>query len=655
MSTTHSVLDEKPRRGGARLLPAVSTSGGRSGHPNTLLGRTYGTRSGFRSTMEYLTHDHDEAGKQLDTAERVEWQEGLNLPTNDPRTVTKIMEATADQNVRATKPGYHFVLSWSADLTPTKAKQIEITKGVLERIGLDQHQAFLVSHGDTDKAHVHVLVNRVHPETGRVWRDGNDFARIERAIAQEAKARGLAIIPGRHNAKDLGIKPPRHTPDKVPEQRKAVRTGQQPFSDLVKEHVGRDFETATSWADLERRLADKGLQLQPKGQGLVVTDGQETTKASSIDRAASKAALEKRFGSYDQYRASSIDRSPAPELPGKGAPARVDRDREGQRPDDERLGGNAKRPDHDGPRDREPIPPDRGEGRRPGPAEPRPDARNTSPRPVVGSPGGVDGRGVDRGQGLENALPGRAPEFTLAEAIDRLARYNQVAPKLDQVKADVARLGKESWRMDSKAEWAEKVKSETIQQLEKVYSNPQEALEKIGREIDKHGLGRTSAKIERNPAAFGKLQGWQIGPIKSPARHAALDQLNQAARDVRRAASAYRAVKAEAPAREEIRDRLAELRGHERSLLAQIGGDKAMRWEMERDVEKAAKRDPAAVERLTPDQRRQFETVREMLQKRSEQRRQKVQDQDRQKSQNTGKGRGRKGPDFKDPDFSQGR
>jgi hypothetical protein len=48
----------------------------------------------------------------------------------------------------------------------------------------------------------------------------------------------------------------------------------------------------TSWEDLEQRLADHGLRLQPRGRGLVVTDGAEVVKASSITRGASRNKLE---------------------------------------------------------------------------------------------------------------------------------------------------------------------------------------------------------------------------------------------------------------------------------------------------------------------------------------------------------------------------
>jgi hypothetical protein len=41
----------------------------------------------------------------------------------------------------------------------------------LKHMGLDEHQAVYAAHNDTEHAHVHIIVNRVHPETGKVHDD----------------------------------------------------------------------------------------------------------------------------------------------------------------------------------------------------------------------------------------------------------------------------------------------------------------------------------------------------------------------------------------------------------------------------------------------------------------------------------------------------
>jgi hypothetical protein len=64
----------------------------------------------------------------------------------------------------------------------------------------------------------------------------------------------------------------------------------------VRAVAGRDLREARTWADLDRRLERHGLRVEVKGAGMVLTDGREHVKASSVDRDASRAKLERRFG-----------------------------------------------------------------------------------------------------------------------------------------------------------------------------------------------------------------------------------------------------------------------------------------------------------------------------------------------------------------------
>jgi hypothetical protein len=63
--------------------------------------------------------------------------------------------------------------------------------------------------------------------------------------------------------------------------------------------AGRPSRTR-SWSELHEKLAEQGLYLERKGQGLVVTDDHAHVKASSVDRVASLRALEARFGPYEE-------------------------------------------------------------------------------------------------------------------------------------------------------------------------------------------------------------------------------------------------------------------------------------------------------------------------------------------------------------------
>lgn len=66
-----------------------------------------------------------------------------------------------------THPVLHFTLSWPRGEQPGKEHMQQTALSALKAIGLDEHQAVLAAHTDKQHAHVHVVVNTVHPLTGR--------------------------------------------------------------------------------------------------------------------------------------------------------------------------------------------------------------------------------------------------------------------------------------------------------------------------------------------------------------------------------------------------------------------------------------------------------------------------------------------------------
>lgn len=49
-----------------------------------------------------------------------------------------------------------------------------------------------------------------------------------------------------------------------------------PFDERVRQTVRQDLASVRSWEGLEARLAEKGLHIEARGRGLVVTDCKET-------------------------------------------------------------------------------------------------------------------------------------------------------------------------------------------------------------------------------------------------------------------------------------------------------------------------------------------------------------------------------------------
>lgn len=130
----------------------------------------------FKGVMAYLMHD-----KQAQTDERVLWHETGNMATHDPNKAAMVMawtdvnaellkaEAKGSTAGAKTEAGavYHYSLSWAHGEAPDVDHQKEQAIATLGRLGLQDHQYVMVAHDDTDHAHVHVVANLTHHETGK--------------------------------------------------------------------------------------------------------------------------------------------------------------------------------------------------------------------------------------------------------------------------------------------------------------------------------------------------------------------------------------------------------------------------------------------------------------------------------------------------------
>lgn len=255
--------------------------------------------SGFKGVIRYNV----EGRRDAPSPERCEWIEARNLPGEDPQTNWRVMRATADLSSRTEKPVYHFSLDWHPDEAGALTRETARASAdrMLDRLGLAEHQAMIFFHRDAAHPHLHVVVNRVHPETGRAWEIWKSKQRLERAASDVARDFGFEQVPGRHNKLDreraFEDKPTRG------EQRRAAREGDTALATwtgdklaMLRKAVGNHFREAGSWADLTDRLGDHGLQLQAKGQGLIVTDGAGFAKLSQMGKDIRLSGLEKAFG-----------------------------------------------------------------------------------------------------------------------------------------------------------------------------------------------------------------------------------------------------------------------------------------------------------------------------------------------------------------------
>lgn len=237
------------------------------------------------------------AGTDARHPERVEWTVGRHLAVADLTVAAAIMEATAYRSVRVELPCYHVVVSFDTRDQPTRAEMEEVADRVLGRLGLAEYQALLVAHNDRPCAHVHVMVNRVHPETGLAWERWKDRHVIETVLRESERDFGMRQVPGRLSpALDTEHRiPPARKPDLTwSERRLAARTGREPLLDRARDALS-ECRRARSWREIGAVLALRGLVILCTTKGIVISDGHTRVKASRVAPDLGLPRLEARF------------------------------------------------------------------------------------------------------------------------------------------------------------------------------------------------------------------------------------------------------------------------------------------------------------------------------------------------------------------------
>jgi hypothetical protein len=145
----------------------------------------------FRALAAYLLK-----GRTGDEIDRVAWSSGRNLPTDDPELAATFMRASAAKSDRVEKPVYQIVLSFDPGDKVDRAAMERVADGVLDRLGLREHQAVIVAHQDRAHSHMHVFINRVHPETGKAWERWKDQPLIQEVLREQEAALGLKRVEG---------------------------------------------------------------------------------------------------------------------------------------------------------------------------------------------------------------------------------------------------------------------------------------------------------------------------------------------------------------------------------------------------------------------------------------------------------------------------
>ena len=219
--------------------------------------------------------------------------EGLDR-REDAELAVEVMEVLQRGNVRAKgNKTYHLVISFHPDdrrLAPAELE--DVVRQAVAAAGLGQHQYIAVRHSEQEHEHLHVAVNKIHPETLKIhhpYKAIPAFQALASVLEQELGLHRVDRARSRsqsHRARDF-----------------EAHQGVESFSRWARRTIGdaTGHERIGSWPALHGELARFGVRLVRRGNGLAVVHATRPNlacKASALGRGWSKQRLCERYGDF---------------------------------------------------------------------------------------------------------------------------------------------------------------------------------------------------------------------------------------------------------------------------------------------------------------------------------------------------------------------
>ena len=237
--------------------------------------------------------------------ERCTWYMAGNLPGLDRREdaelAVDVMELLQEGNLRAKgNKTYHLVISFHPEdrrLTPVELEGV--VRRSVRAAGLEEHQYIAIRHSEQEHEHLHVAVNKIHPETLKIhhpYKAIHAYQALASILEEELGLRRVDRARGHsqsHRARDF-----------------EAHRGIESFSGWARRRIGgaRELDGISSWAALHEELAHFGVRLVRRGNGLAIVDATRSNlacKASSLGRGWSKQRLCERYGDFVPGRGSA--------------------------------------------------------------------------------------------------------------------------------------------------------------------------------------------------------------------------------------------------------------------------------------------------------------------------------------------------------------
>ncbi|MCR2831456.1 relaxase/mobilization nuclease domain-containing protein [Acidithiobacillus ferrooxidans] len=288
-------------------------------------------KSPFADLVNYVAREADGKGREVDKEEMGVLN--LDADVEDLDLVIRQMDMAAAKTAKNGKfkgdPVYHLILSWQEGDKPTPKQVKDCVQHTLKALGMAECQAVWAIHHDTDNDHVHIAINRVHPEKGIVMGPPRrDYHVIDKAMRELELIHGFRRDNGPYVTLDTDNGPRivrmsrkeraekgllKHGDEVGPRTTQAAKAaersqGAPSFQEWAQGEPANALRKAlehpdATWRDLHDALAPYGIQIQTKGTGMVVTTELEKGRVlacpiSKLDRNFTKMRLEQRLGTF---------------------------------------------------------------------------------------------------------------------------------------------------------------------------------------------------------------------------------------------------------------------------------------------------------------------------------------------------------------------
>lgn len=242
------------------------------------------SKSNVKNLIQYLTctQGHEQRVGEIRTC---------NCYSDDPMLAGIEMSVTQRRNYRAKgDKTYHLILSFREDENPNPETLHAIEDEVCEALGFGEHERLSVVHMDTDNLHIHLCINKIHPQRLTMHEPYYDHKTLAATCTRLEQKYGLQLDNHTFQAQAV------ETPAKSME----IAGDMESLIGWIQRNILEDMQKATTWSELHETLATHGLSIKERGNGLIVSNGSIHVKASSLHRSCSKKNLESRLGTFEK-------------------------------------------------------------------------------------------------------------------------------------------------------------------------------------------------------------------------------------------------------------------------------------------------------------------------------------------------------------------